>query len=77
MKAEPYDFGTPEDGEWYVDEIKGHRWRGKNLEFEVRWSQGDTTWEPLESVDEVEALDRYLALIGVREPRDLPRKVAR
>ena len=77
MKAEPYDFGTPEDGEWYVDEIKGHRWHGKNLEFEVRWSQGDTTWEPLESVDEVEALDRYLALIGVREPRDLPRKVAR
>jgi hypothetical protein len=76
-RAEPYDFGTPDDGEWYVDEIKGHRWRGRHLEFEVRWSQGDTTWEPLESVDEVEALDRYLALIGVRDPQELPRRLAR
>jgi hypothetical protein len=77
MKAEPYDFGTPKDGDWYVDKIKGHRWCGKNLKFEVRWLQRDTTWEPLESVDEVEALDRYLALIGVREPRELLRKAAR
>ena len=46
IHPEPYDFGVPEDHEWFVDELLGHRWNGGDLEFEVHWSLGDTTWEP-------------------------------
>jgi len=33
-----YDYGTPEDNEWWVDEILAHRWIGKRIEFNVLWS---------------------------------------
>jgi hypothetical protein len=71
-----YDFGAPDDAQWLVDEITGHRWRGKKLELQVRWNQGDTTWEPIASCDELEALDRYLALMGVADWQQLSRKTA-
>lgn len=72
--AEPYDFGAPDDAEWFVDEILGHRRDGQGkLEFEVRWSLGDTTWEPHQNCKELEALDRYLELMGVKYPRQLAR----
>jgi hypothetical protein len=39
VQPEPYDFGAPDDQEWFVEELLGHRWtNGKNLEFKVRWS---------------------------------------
>ena len=69
---EPYDFGAPDDQEWFIEELRGHRWiEGKNLEFEVRWSLGDTTWEPLSSCKSLEALYQYLELQGVRQPVQL------
>ena len=71
---EPYDFGAPDDAEWFVDELLGHRWDGKKLQFQVRWSLGDTTWETLASCKDLEALDRYLELQGVRRPAQLPRR---
>jgi hypothetical protein len=74
VHPEPYDFGTSEDQEWFVNELLGHRWIGKGLEFEVRWSLGDTTWEPLENCKELEALDRYLELQGVKRPAQLARR---
>jgi hypothetical protein len=50
VHPEPYDFGTLDDQEWFLDELIGCRWgNNKNLEFEVRWSLGDTTWELLSS----------------------------
>jgi len=55
-----------------VDELLGHRWKGRNLEFEVRWSLGNTTWEPFENCEELEALDRYLEIQGVNCPAELP-----
>lgn len=30
-----YDYGTPEDNEWWVDEILAHRWIGRRIEFNI------------------------------------------
>jgi hypothetical protein len=67
-----YDFGTDPEQTWWVDEILDHRWRPR-LQFKVQWTYGDSTWEPLDRVDELEALDRYLALHGVDTPDRLRR----
>ena len=74
IQPEPYDFGTDDDQEWFVDEILGHRWDGRDLELEVRWSLGDTTWEPLANCKDLAALDRYLELQGVERPAQLARR---
>ena len=43
-----YDLGQDDEQEWLVEEITSHRWsNSKELELEVRWMLGDTTWEPL------------------------------
>ncbi|KAI0054632.1 hypothetical protein BV25DRAFT_1765380, partial [Artomyces pyxidatus] len=68
-----YDFGQPDDEEWFVDAIVGHEWDGEAIRFQVRWSLGDHTWEPLEVYQDLEALDEYLALQGVKSIRSLPR----
>ena len=74
VQPEPYDFRTPDDQEWFVEDLIGHRWtEDKHLEFEVRWSLGDTTWEPLNSCKELAALDRYLEIQGVQRPAQLPK----
>ncbi|PBK70533.1 hypothetical protein ARMSODRAFT_847518, partial [Armillaria solidipes] len=74
-QPDPYDFGTPDNAEWFVDEIVGHKRddEGK-LMYHVRWSLGDTTWEPHSNCKELAALDRYLEMMGVRMPSQLPRK---
>jgi hypothetical protein len=71
-----YDYGEADDMEWGVDQILSHRWKGRSVEFLVKWTLGDTTWEPLRGVDELEALDRYLELFGLKgsEWRKLPRR---
>lgn len=71
-----YDYGEPEDTEWDVDEILGHRWEGRTAEFHVKWSLGDTTWEPFKHVNKAAALDHYLAVMDVADWKDLPRKPA-
>lgn len=74
----PYDFGTPPNQEWFVDDLIGHRWTEDNkLEFEVRWSLGDTTWEPYEGCKKLAALDRYLEVQGVKRPTSLPKRPKR
>ncbi|KNZ77453.1 hypothetical protein J132_05411 [Termitomyces sp. J132] len=37
---EPYNFGAPDNQEWFVDDLVGHHWKGNNLKFEVHWSLG-------------------------------------
>ncbi|KAK0232795.1 hypothetical protein IW262DRAFT_1236332, partial [Armillaria fumosa] len=64
-QPEPYDFGAGDDTEWFVDDIVGHRWSNAKLELQVRWSLGDTTWEPLANCKELAVLDRYLEVMGV------------
>jgi hypothetical protein len=72
-QPEPYDFGASEEQEWFVDEIVGHRWIGSRVEYQVRWSLGDTTWETHLSCSKLAALDRYLELHGVTHHTKLPR----
>ena len=62
-----YDLGDDPDNEWIIREITNHKW-SLNLMFEVQWELGDSTWESLEVVDELQALDNYLALEGVTDP---------
>jgi len=71
-----YDFGTPDNQEWLVDEIIAHKWGGNKLKFQVCWNLGDTTWELENTCMELQALDEYLKLKGVEVPGDLPRKGA-
>ena len=68
-----YDYGTPEDEEWYVDAIVGHAWQGRRIKFNVQWSLGDTTWEPYEHCKDLAALDDYLDLHHVSDWRQLAR----
>ena len=71
-----YDFGNDDETEWLVDEIVAHRWDGRRIEFQVRWTLGDTTWEPYAHCKDLAALDEYLALRGVKDWRSLPCKAA-
>jgi hypothetical protein len=44
IHPEPYDFGAADGQEWFVDKLLGHQWTDESqLEFEVRWSLGNTT----------------------------------
>ncbi|KAF8237684.1 hypothetical protein L208DRAFT_1510779, partial [Tricholoma matsutake] len=70
---DPYNFGAPDDAKWWVEEITSHRWKGCALELEVKWSVGESTWEPLAMCNELAALDAYLALVGAKEWMDLPK----
>jgi len=69
-----YDFGTPDDQEWLVEEILAHKWDRNQLSFQVHWNLGDTTWEPLEACKDLQALDEYLQLLGVEDIAGLPRR---
>ena len=67
-----YDFGTAKEPEWFINQILGHCWVNQNeLEFQIHWTLGDITWEPLMACKELEALDKYLDLHGVKRPHDL------
>jgi hypothetical protein len=46
----------------------------EDLEFHIKWTLGDVTWESLADCKELTALDDYLELHGVKKPRELPRK---
>ena len=68
-----YDFGTPDDQEWLVEEILSHQWDKNRLSFQILWNLGDTTWEPYTACKDLQALDDYLRLLGVTLPSELPR----
>ena len=68
-----YDFGPDNEVEQSVEEILAHQWDGRALRLLVKWSSGDTTWEPLKSCGKLRALDEYLSIRGVARPSQLPR----
>jgi len=71
---ELYDLGAPDEHEWFVNEIVGHRWTGpRTVQYEVRWSMGDMTWETHANCSQLAALDRYLELQGVANHLSLSR----
>jgi hypothetical protein len=70
-----YDFGANTDEEWLINEIIVHRRiNSKELEFQVRWTLGDVTWEPMSVCKDLEALDNYLELCGMSRTHDLPHR---
>ena len=71
-----YDFGQDDKQEWLVEEITSHGWsNSKELELEVRWTLGNTPWEPLAACRDLEALDPYLEHQGMAHPHDLPKHI--
>ena len=71
-----YDFGQDDKQEWLVEEITSHGWsNSKELELEVRWTLGNTPWEPLAACRDLEALDLYLEHQGIAHPHDLPKRI--
>ncbi|KNZ73600.1 hypothetical protein J132_10745, partial [Termitomyces sp. J132] len=74
VAPEPYNFGAPNNQEWFVNDLVGHCWDGRNLQFEVCWSLGDTTWESLKTCKDLAVLDRYLELQGMQHPAQLARR---
>ena len=74
--TEEDDDGAAEEGEGEevkheVARVVKERQRGGRLEYRVKWSMGDSTWEPLEHVEGLEALAEYRArkAAGGDEPR--------
>jgi len=71
-----YDFGATNEPELFINKILAHHWVDQaDLEFQVCWTLGDMTCEPLALCKELTALDKYLELRGVKRPHDLLCKV--
>ena len=66
-----YHNRNNKDQEWLVEEILAYKWTNNDLEFQVKWMAGDVTWELLSSCKELEALDVYLELQGVKTSQGL------
>ena len=69
-------MGNDDEQEWLVDEIVGHKWEDNKVQFHVRWTHGDTTWEPYTKCSKLAALEEYFRLQGVKHWRSLARKPA-
>ena len=67
-----YDFGNNDEQEWFINEILAHKWANNDLELQVKWTLGDVTSEPISSCKNLEALDKYLELQGIKCTCDLP-----
>ncbi|KIJ38358.1 hypothetical protein M422DRAFT_259011 [Sphaerobolus stellatus SS14] len=42
------------------------------INFQVKWTLDDITWELLHKCNKLEALERYLKIHGINNPRQLP-----
>jgi len=61
--TDPKQIAAADLGESEVKEILQHRGTAKKrleMEFEVLWSDGDTSWEAWETVKKLEPLDAYI-----------------
>ena len=67
-----YNFSNNDEQEWFIKEILAHKWANDNLELQVKSTLGDITWELISSCKELEALDKYLELWGIKHAWDLP-----
>ncbi|KIJ43419.1 hypothetical protein M422DRAFT_253300 [Sphaerobolus stellatus SS14] len=54
-------------------EIIGHHWTNNGkIDFQVKWTLGDVTWESLHECNKLEALERYFEIHGINNPQQLP-----
>ena len=52
-----------------ISSFNGHRWEARrNLQFQVLWTDGDVTWEPLSNINDCAAMETYLAHRDVNDP---------
>lgn len=64
-------FGIGNEG-WGIDKIRTHSGSGNDALFELIWTNGETTWEPLNRIKGFEALVEYLEAMGVKRVEKLP-----
>ncbi|KAF8172226.1 hypothetical protein K438DRAFT_1981677 [Mycena galopus ATCC 62051] len=58
-----------------INSFNGHRWESRrNLQFQVLWTDGDVTWEPLFNVNDCAAMENYLAHCDVDDPLRLSKR---
>jgi hypothetical protein len=63
------DDDDDSDQETEIRFFNGHRWeKRRNLEFQVVWTDGDVTWEPLSNVNDCLAMEQYLAHHDLDDP---------
>jgi len=62
------DMGTNVK-EWDVDRILSHTGTGKNAQFELKWKNGDITWEPYHVIKNLVQLEEYCDLMRIEDTR--------
>ncbi|KAJ7927408.1 hypothetical protein B0H13DRAFT_1971212 [Mycena leptocephala] len=63
------DDDDSDQEETEIRSFNGHRWeKRRNLEFQVVWTDGDVTWEPLSNVNDCLAMEQYLAHHDLDDP---------
>ena len=75
--VEPQAVAAADLGETEVIEIVAHRGsprKRSEMEFQVNWSDGDTTWEPWENVRRLAVLDDYVKKLPRLKVLLCPRK---
>lgn len=61
-------WNTPDtEGKWAVERLLLHSGSGANSLFEVKWASGDITWLPYYQITHLQALSKYLDLVGVQK----------
>ncbi|KJA13554.1 hypothetical protein HYPSUDRAFT_59833 [Hypholoma sublateritium FD-334 SS-4] len=63
---------SSEGSEWAVDRILEHTGSGTNSKFEIQWQLGDITWLPYDKISHLEALNKYINLLGATSIGNLP-----
>jgi len=69
-----YNFGSPDDQETLVKDILAHKCKNNRLSFQIHWNDRDITWETYKTCKDLQGLDKYLQLLGVKEPSELLRR---
>jgi hypothetical protein len=64
MDNQIFEFEGEREAEWQVDHILSHKGAKEDAICEVRWTAGDITWFTYEQVAHLEALGKYLYLLG-------------
>ena len=65
------------EGKWAVDRILSHAGSRADTIFEIKWKSGHITWLPYYQITHLQALTKYLDLLGGKNIHDLPKGTGR
>ncbi|KAJ7661194.1 hypothetical protein B0H17DRAFT_1144714 [Mycena rosella] len=69
VEVESDNENDSDEEETGIEFFNGHRWESRrNLEFQVVWTDGDVTWEPLANVNDCAAMEEYLVHRNIDDP---------